>query len=149
MIDHFTLKVSDYSKSKEFYTAALKPLGYAVVMEFGSLGGFGVAGKPDLWLSQDADNVRPTHFALQAKDRKVVDGFYAAALPAGARDNGPPGIRKDYHPNYYAAFVLDPDGHNLEVVCHSPVREAKRKPARAKAAARKPKAKRRRRSSRS
>jgi len=146
MIDHMTLKVSDYAKSKAFYAAALKPLDYAVAMEFGANCGLGVSGKPDLWLSQDAGNVRPQHFALHTNDRKVVDEFYSAALSAGARDNGPPGVRKDYHPNYYAAFVLDPDGHNLEVVCHAPPRAAsKRKPARTKSKARAPRAKRSRR----
>jgi catechol 2,3-dioxygenase-like lactoylglutathione lyase family enzyme len=140
VIDHFTLKVSDYSKSKAFYAAALKPLGYAIAMEFGAHCGLGVSGKPDLWLTQDADNVRPMHFALHTNNRKVVDDFYSAALSAGARDNGPPGLRKDYHPSYYAAFVLDPDGHNLEVVCHAPPPAAKRKPARRKVARSKPKA---------
>jgi len=132
MIDHFTLKVSDSSKSKAFYAAALKPLGYGVVMEFGDYCGFGVGGKPDFWIAKDADNVRPMHFAFQARDRKVVDGFHAAALAAGARDNGPPGIRKDYHPSYYAAFVLDPDGHNVESVCHARPGAPKKKAAKAK-----------------
>ncbi|HVP66521.1 MAG TPA: VOC family protein [Anaeromyxobacteraceae bacterium] len=136
MIDHFTLKVSDGAKSKAFYAAALRPLGYAVAMEFGSSCGLGVGGKPDLWLAEDPGSVRATHFALHTRHRKVVDDFYAAALAAGARDNGPPGIRKDYHPNYYAAFVLDPDGHNVEVVCHAPVRAVARKPARKRPAAR-------------
>jgi len=145
MIDHFTLKVSDYAKSKAFYTAALKPLDYAVAMEFGVNCGLGVSGKPDLWLAQEADSVRPTHFALHTKDRKTVDAFYAAALAAGARDNGPPGVRTDYHPSYYAAFVLDPDGHNLEVVCHAPPKAAKRKPARAKKPKARPARKRARR----
>ncbi|HEU4384065.1 MAG TPA: VOC family protein [Anaeromyxobacteraceae bacterium] len=128
MIDHFTVKVSDYRTSREFYTRALRPLGYLAVMEFEGMGGFGPKGKPFLWLSQDPDNVRSVHFAFTAPDRKAVDAFYAAALASGARDNGPPGIRRDYHPNYYAAFVLDPDGHNVEAVCHRPV-PAKRRPA--------------------
>jgi len=135
MIDHFTLKVTDASKSKAFYAAALKPLGYAVVMESGGYCGLGAGGKPDFWLTQDADNVRSMHFAFHTKDRKAVDGFYAAALSAGARDNGPPGVRKDYHPTYYAAFVLDPDGHNVEVVCHAPPPKRKAAKARAKAKA--------------
>ncbi len=129
MIDHFTLKVSDASKSKAFYAAALKPLGYRVAMEFGAYCGLGVAGKPDFWLTQDPDNVRSMHFAFQSKDRKAVDGFYAAAVSAGGRDNGAPGVRKDYHPSYYAAFVLDPDGHNVEVVCHAPPAAAPRRKA--------------------
>jgi catechol 2,3-dioxygenase-like lactoylglutathione lyase family enzyme len=120
MIDHLTLKVSDYARSKPFYVAALKPLGYAVVMEYGGGCGMGVAGKPDLWLFQDLQNTRPTHLAFQAESRDAVDAFHEAALGAGAKDNGRPGIRKDYHPSYYAAFVLDPDGHNVEAVCHTP-----------------------------
>jgi len=140
MIDHFTLKVSDVPKSKPFYAASLKPLGYVVAMEFGTSCGLGVAGKPDFWLTQDPDNVRPMHFAFHSTDRKAVDAFYAAALASGGRDNGPPGVRTDYHPSYYAAFVLDPDGHNVEVVCHAPQAAAKRKAARARP---KPKAARR------
>jgi catechol 2,3-dioxygenase-like lactoylglutathione lyase family enzyme len=120
MIDHLTLKVSDYARSKPFYVAALKPLGYAVVMEYGGGCGMGVAGKPDLWLFQDLLDTRPSHVAFRAENRAAVDAFHEAALGAGARDNGRPGIRKDYHPTYYAAFVLDPDGHNVEAVCHAP-----------------------------
>jgi catechol 2,3-dioxygenase-like lactoylglutathione lyase family enzyme len=129
MIDHFTVKVSDYKRSREFYVRALAPLGYQAVMEFEGGGGFGVKGKPDLWLSQDAPNVRPGHFAFAAPDRKAVDAFYAAAMGTGGKDNGPPGLRKQYHPSYYGAFVLDPDGHNVEAVCHRPERAAKPRPA--------------------
>ncbi len=119
MIDHFTLKVRDYAASKRFYLNALQPLGYELVMEFeGKMGGFGARGKPDLWLSEDPANVRPMHFAISATDRRAVDAFYQAATHAGALDNGKPGLRKEYHPSYYAAFVLDPDGHNVEAVCH-------------------------------
>jgi catechol 2,3-dioxygenase-like lactoylglutathione lyase family enzyme len=120
VIDHLTVKVTDYARSKPFYAGALAPLGYVPQMEFPSGAGFGVPGKPDLWIVQDRENVRPMHFAFHTRDRKVVDAFFAAALAAGGRDNGGPGIRKDYHPNYYAAFVHDPDGHNVEVVCHEP-----------------------------
>jgi catechol 2,3-dioxygenase-like lactoylglutathione lyase family enzyme len=134
VIDHITVKVADYARSKPFYAGALKPLGYAVQMEFGAGAGLGVPGKPDLWLFQDPENVRPMHFAFHTGDRRAVDAFYAAALAAGGRDNGAPGIRKDYHPNYYAAFVYDPDGHNVEVVCHDAPGAAKPK-ARAKAKA--------------
>ena len=134
MIDHFTLKVSDYARSKPFYVAALEPLGYAVAMEYGGGCGMGVAGKPDLWLVQDLENTRPMHFAFHTEDRGVVEAFHEAAMQAGGRDNGPPGIRKDYHPNYYGAFVLDPDGHNVEVVCHAPPLAAARRAARSKAA---------------
>ena len=145
MIDHLTVKVSDYTKSRPFYLAALAPLGYAVTMEYQGGAGFG-APKPDLWIAQDPANVRPLHVAFAAKDRATVDAFYSAAMAAGGRDNGPPGIRKDYHENYYAAFVYDPDGHNVEVVCHRPpaparrarpARKSARKPAR-KATARRP-----------
>jgi len=142
MIDHFTLKVRDIGRSKEFYARALAPLGYAVEMEYQGGCGLGVAGKPDLWLSQDPDAVRPMHFAFQAADRKSVDAFHAAAMAAGGKDNGPPGIRKDYHPTYYGAFVLDADGHNVEAVCHKPEKTAKRRPAarpKARPAARRPK----------
>ncbi len=129
MLDHLTLKVRDIEKAKAFYTAALRPLGYAAVMEFGSHVGFG-AGKPDFWIAPDAD-VRPTHVAFATKERPVVDAFHAAALAAGATDNGKPGVRADYHPTYYAAFVLDPDGHNIEVVCHVPPGSPAAKPKRA------------------
>ena len=119
MLDHITLHVSDYEKSKTFYVAALAPLGYALVMEFGNSGGFGVEGKPDFWVSGDGAG-RPTHVAFTSPDRKTVDAYYAAALTAGGKDNGLPGIREHYHANYYAAFVLDPDGNNIEAVCHKP-----------------------------
>jgi catechol 2,3-dioxygenase-like lactoylglutathione lyase family enzyme len=136
MLDHLTLKVRDIEKAKVFYTAALRPLGYTAMMEFGSHVGFG-AGKPDFWIAPDPDT-RPTHVAFAAKERSVVDAFYEAALAAGAGDNGKPGVRADYHPTYYAAFVLDADGHNIEVVCHvppgsaaaTPKRAAKRAPSR-------------------
>jgi catechol 2,3-dioxygenase-like lactoylglutathione lyase family enzyme len=136
MLDHLTLKVRDLEKAKAFYTAALRPLGYSVVMEFGEFAGLG-AGKPDLWLKRDPDNVRPTHVALTADERKAVDAFYDAAMSAGATDNGGPGVRTDYHPTYYAAFVLDSDGHNVEVVCHAPPGQA-RAPAKRSAAKRAP-----------
>ena len=129
MIDHFTVKVSDYRRSREFYVKALAPLGYQAVMEYEGGGGFGPKGKPYLWLSQDPQNVRPMHFAFAAPDRKAVDAFYAAAMGSGARDNGPPGLRKHYHPDYYGAFVLDPDGHNVEAVCHRPEPAARARPA--------------------
>jgi catechol 2,3-dioxygenase-like lactoylglutathione lyase family enzyme len=136
MIDHFTLKVADYARSKAFYQRALKPLGYELAMEFGTSAGFGVKGKPDLWISQDPENVRPLHFALSARDRRTVDAFHAAAVTAGAADNGKPGIRKDYHPTYYAAFVLDPDGHNVEAVCHAAPRAKRARRPRARPAPR-------------
>jgi catechol 2,3-dioxygenase-like lactoylglutathione lyase family enzyme len=145
MIDHFTVKVSDYKRSRDFYARALRPLGYEAVMEYEGGGGFGVKGKPDLWLSQEPENVRPMHFAFAASDRKVVDAFYAAAMGSGGKDNGPPGLRKQYHPDYYGAFVLDPDGHNVEAVCHRAKRPARLRPAagkKARRAARKPRKRR-------
>jgi catechol 2,3-dioxygenase-like lactoylglutathione lyase family enzyme len=120
MIDHLTLKVRDAKKARAFYTAALAPLGYEVLMEFEGTLGMGADKKPDLWIVQDPENTRPMHLAFSAPSRKAVDAFHAAALAAGARDNGGPGIRKDYHPTYYAAFVLDDSGHNIEVVVHKP-----------------------------
>jgi catechol 2,3-dioxygenase-like lactoylglutathione lyase family enzyme len=134
MIDHFTLKVRDIAASKPFYAKALAPLGYVIAMEYEGGCGMGPKGKPDLWLHQDPENVRPMHFAFHTEDRKVVDAFYAAALAAGGKDNGPPGLRLDYHPNYYAAFVHDPDGHNVEAVCHAPSVATTRAPPRKKGA---------------
>jgi catechol 2,3-dioxygenase-like lactoylglutathione lyase family enzyme len=128
MIDHLTLVVSDYERSRAFYLAALKPLGYEPVMELTREQvpmlpvertiGLGVGGKPDLWIRPAEGDVTPTHLALRTKERSVVDAFHEAALEAGAKDNGGPGVRRHYHPHYYGAFVFDPDGYNLEVVCH-------------------------------
>ncbi len=120
MIDHLTLKVRNLTRAKAFYSAALKPIGYEVLMEFPGMLGMGADRKPDLWLAQDPENVRPVHLAFSAPSRKAVDAFHAAAVVAGGRDNGKPGIRKDYHPTYYAAFVFDDDGHNIEAVVHRP-----------------------------
>ena len=126
MIDHTGLNVSDYQKSKAFYVAALAPLGYQVLMELpntilphGGMG-LGVPPKLDFWVAGGKPNVPPLHVAFRAQNRAQVDAFYKAALAAGGRDNGPPGPRAHYHPNYYGAFVLDPDGHNIEAVCHDP-----------------------------
>ncbi len=125
MIDHFGFPVADYARSKAFYTKALAPLGYTIVMEVqrdqgGSLAaGFGADGKPDFWIGGEGGLNRRLHVAIAAKDRAAVDAFYSAALAAGGKDNGTPGLRPHYHPNYYGAFVLDPDGHNVEAVCHT------------------------------
>jgi catechol 2,3-dioxygenase-like lactoylglutathione lyase family enzyme len=118
VIDHLTLKVRDLKASKIFLAAALRPLGYEVLMDFGEAAGLGADKKADLWLAQDPENTRPTHLALAAPSRKAVDAFHAAALAAGAKDNGKPGLRPDYAPTYYAAFVIDANGHNLEAVTH-------------------------------
>jgi catechol 2,3-dioxygenase-like lactoylglutathione lyase family enzyme len=117
VIDHLSIHVSDMAASKRFYEAALKPLGYSVLMDFGDQAvGLGEGGKPDFWLSKGA--AQPSHLAFRSPDRAAVDAFYAAAIAAGAKDNGPPGVRAQYHPGYYGAFVLDPDGYNVEAVCH-------------------------------
>ena len=120
MIDHTGLTVSNVRKSKAFYAAALAPLGYTVVMEWEQSAGLGVAPKPDFWIGEGTPNVPPIHVAFRAESRAQVDAFYHAAIAAGGRDNGAPGLREHYHPNYYGAFVLDPDGHNIEAVCHAP-----------------------------
>jgi catechol 2,3-dioxygenase-like lactoylglutathione lyase family enzyme len=126
MIDHVGFSVSDYSRSKTFYEMALKPLGYKLIMEATAqttgmpAAGFGSDGKPDFWIGGEGMLEKPLHVAIAAKDRASVDAFYRAALAAGGKDNGPPGVRSHYHPNYYGAFVFDPDGHNIEAVCHAP-----------------------------
>ena len=124
MIDHMGFSVSDYARSKAFYLAALAPLGYVLVMEVQQEGGgppaagFGVDSKPDFWIGGEGALNHPMHVAIAAKDRATVDAFYRAAIAAGGKDNGAPGPRPQYHPSYYGAFVLDPDGHNIEAVCH-------------------------------
>lgn len=118
MIDHLTLHVSDLARSRAFYEAALAPLGYSALMAFPGAVGMGANGKPDLWLAQGA--LTPFHLAIAAPNRAAVDAFYQAAMAAGAQDNGAPGPRPQYHPGYYGAFVIDPDGYNLEAVCHRP-----------------------------
>jgi catechol 2,3-dioxygenase-like lactoylglutathione lyase family enzyme len=120
MFDHIGLGVSNYHASKAFFLHALTPLGVIVVME-GPYGvGLGQKQKPSLWLYQTTEKPAPLHLAFAAGDRQQVDDFYRAALAAGGRDNGAPGLRPHYHANYYAAFVLGPDGHNVEAVCHKP-----------------------------
>jgi catechol 2,3-dioxygenase-like lactoylglutathione lyase family enzyme len=119
MLDHIGLVVSDYDRSKRFFEHSLAPLGYTKLMEFSGAAGFGMAGKPDFWISQ-GQAPKPVHVAFVASDRKIVDAFHKAALAAGGRDNGAPGVRKEYHPNYYGAFIIDPDGNNIEAVCHNP-----------------------------
>ena len=114
MIDHVSLQVTDYSRSKRFFSAALAPLGYSVLMEFDGAAGLG-AGRPDFWIAQGAAS-GPAHVCFAAASRVQVDAFHKAALAAGGRDNGAPGLRPDYGPTYNAAFVLDPDGNNIEAV---------------------------------
>ena len=120
MIDHVGLQVSDFGRSKRFYTAALAPLGYTVQMEFGDdAAGFG-SERPRFWIGTSAQPSGSTHVCFEAANRAQVDAFYKAAIAAGGRDNGAPGLRTNYHPNYYGAFVLDADGNNVEAVCHKP-----------------------------
>jgi catechol 2,3-dioxygenase-like lactoylglutathione lyase family enzyme len=120
MFDHVGVNVADYERSKAFYEQALVPFGYGVVMDFPQWHacGFGKDGKPSFWVSQRDPHTTGTHVALAADDRATVDAFYAAAIAAGGTENGAPGIREHYHPTYYAAFVHDPDGNNVEAVCH-------------------------------
>src|SRR5262245_49473297 len=130
ILDHISLAVSDYAKSKAFYEKALASLGVAPIMEFGKACGFGKKGKPDFWIGEgpasfqkpeQLEPITPTHIAFSASSRAEVDAFYNAAMAAGAKDFGAPGVRPHYHPNYYGAFVLDPDGHDIEAVYHGPV----------------------------
>ena len=128
MIDHVGFAVSDYERAKAFYAKALAPLGYTLIIEVPGetnasgypAAGFGTGGKPDFWIGGEGKLEKPLHVAIAAKDRASVDAFHRAALAAGGKDNGAPGLRPQYHPNYYGAFVLDPDGHNIEAVCHAP-----------------------------
>ena len=127
MIDHTGVAVSDLSKSKAFYTAALQPLGIELLMEVtaeqtgaGAHVGFGAADKAFFWIGDHGSPCSGIHIAFAAGSRAQVDQFYHAALKAGGKDNGEPGLRPHYHENYYGAFVFDPDGNNIEAVCHKP-----------------------------
>ena len=119
MLDHLGLNVSDLDRSKAFYERALAPLGITLQMRFGRGAGFGVEGKPFFWIREEQP-VGRAHVAFQSRDRAAVDRFHEAALAAGGADNGPPGLRPHYHESYYGAFVHDPDGNNVEAVCHRP-----------------------------
>jgi catechol 2,3-dioxygenase-like lactoylglutathione lyase family enzyme len=118
MLDHVSIGVSDVGASKAFFLQALAPLGIILVKEGEGGVGLGRGRMPFFWLGATIGNPTPVHVAFAANDRSEVDAFYREALAAGAKDNGAPGIRPRYHPNYYAAFVIGPDGHNIEVVCH-------------------------------
>jgi catechol 2,3-dioxygenase-like lactoylglutathione lyase family enzyme len=127
VIDHTGVNVSDFARSKTFYQQALAPIGYTLLVEVpaaltgsGDAAGFGEAPKPDFWIGHASPNKPPIHVAFRVASRAQVDAFYAAALAAGGTDNGAPGLRPHYHPHYYGAFVRDPDGHNIEAVCHTP-----------------------------
>ena len=120
MFDHIGIAATDLAASQAFYLAALEPIGVSVVMRDGSAIGLGQGSKPSFWVGVDGAQVAPMHLAFRAENRAQVQEFHRKALAAGGRDNGPPGLRPEYHANYYAAFVIGPDGHNLEVVCHRP-----------------------------
>lgn len=126
MLDHVGILVADWTKARAFYDAAFAPLGYTMLAEVPEqftggvkVGGYGKA-KPDFWVTENAEPGPGRHYAFQAATRAEVDAFYAAALANGGRDNGAPGLRPHYHENYYGAFVIDPDGNNVEAVCHAP-----------------------------
>jgi catechol 2,3-dioxygenase-like lactoylglutathione lyase family enzyme len=142
MLDHIGIRVLDYDRSRDFYRVVLAPLGYTLAMETSSGAGFRRDMIPCFWVKEgtrdasievaDVDASRPradpsstgcqgpmVHIAFATRDRAMVDAFHLAALAAGARDNGAPRVRAEYHPNYYSAFVFDPDGYNIEAVCHS------------------------------
>jgi len=126
MIDHIGIGAGDFEASRRFYLAALAPLGIGVMMEVtpedsGGYHGLGLGkdGKPFFWLGNNGPRGSGIHIAFVASTRAEVDAFYAAAMAAGGRDNGAPGLRVHYHPNYYGAFVFDPDGINVEAVCHA------------------------------
>ena len=120
MFDHIGLGVSHLAASRAFFLQALQPLGVTVAME-GPYGvGLGRNGKPSLWLHETTDKPTPLHLAFVAENHEQVDAFHVAALAAGGKDNGAPGLRPHYHPNYYGAFTIGPDGHNVEAVCHKP-----------------------------
>ena len=127
MLDHIEINVTDFARSKAFYRTALAPLGYDIRKELSKAAGFGVSeghGKSmdprrtEFWIAQGKPQEPRVHVAFSASSRSVVDAFFQAALAAGGRDNGKPGLRPQYHADYYGAFILDPDGYNIEAVCH-------------------------------
>jgi catechol 2,3-dioxygenase-like lactoylglutathione lyase family enzyme len=127
MLDHLGLSVADPLRSRDFYLRALAPLGYGLVTTIGKeitggeeVFGFGPPQRPAFWISNNGQPCGGAHVAFNAGSRAAVDAFHAEALAAGARDNGAPGVRAHYHPHYYGAYVIDPDGNNVEAVCHAP-----------------------------
>jgi catechol 2,3-dioxygenase-like lactoylglutathione lyase family enzyme len=129
MIDHFTVTVADLKASRAFYEKVLAPLGYSVKSDYEIVLGFGDS-RPYFWLKHGAPATNPQHIAFKAASRAQVDAFHQAALEAGAKDDGAPGLREHYHPQYYGAFVIDPhNGHPIEAVCHSQGAAKPKKPA--------------------
>jgi catechol 2,3-dioxygenase-like lactoylglutathione lyase family enzyme len=127
MIDHIGVAVANMERARAFYTGALQPIGIGLVMEVSAEetggdahAGFGADGKAFFWIGTSLKPKGGTHVAFAVGTRAEVDAFYRAAIAAGGRDNGAPGLRPEYHPNYYGAFVFDPDGNNIEAVCHKP-----------------------------
>jgi catechol 2,3-dioxygenase-like lactoylglutathione lyase family enzyme len=127
VLDHIGFVVNEFDRSKRFYSVALAPLSITLIMDvtpeqtgLGSHAGFGADGKPFFWIGNHGQPATGVHIAFTAQSRAAVDEFYRAALGVGGRDNGAPGIRPHYHEHYYGAFVLDPDGNNIEAVCHKP-----------------------------
>ncbi len=120
MFDHITFAVSDLAKSRAFYVAALAPLDISVIVDLPEWVAFGKSGRAQFWLGKHVSPPTGVHLAFAASNRAEVRAFYSAALAAGGTDNGAPGLRPHYHPDYYGAFVLDPDGHNVEAVCRNP-----------------------------
>jgi len=125
MIDHTGVCVGDFQKSRQFYIEALGAIGYRLIAEFSAevtgstaVAGFGEPPKPDFWIHDGPPNKPPVHVAFRVKNRALVHDFYTAAIAAGGKDNGAPGLRPHYHAHYYGAFVLDLDGHNIEACCH-------------------------------
>lgn len=117
-LDHIGFNVSDFATAKQFFVRALQPLGISILMEGDGWAMIGRKGKPQLWFGSFGNHPGPIHIAFAAENREQVRQFHAAALAAGGEDNGPPGVRPHYHPDYYGAFVIGPDGHNIEAVCH-------------------------------
>lgn len=119
-LDHVGIAAADFGRSRTFYTAALAALGYSIVKEGDDWALIGVGREPELWFGVGGQHAGPIHLAFTAATREQVRALHAAALAAGGRDNGGPGLREQYHPDYYGTFVLDPNGHNIEAVCHTP-----------------------------
>ncbi|MGH6624401.1 MAG: VOC family protein [Burkholderiaceae bacterium] len=120
MLDHIGFNVSDFPASKAFFLKSLEPLGIGIAAEGEGWAMLGKGGKPQVWFGAFSNPTSPIHIAFAADSREQVRRFHTAALAAGGKDNGAPGLREHYRPNYYGAFIIGPDGHNVEAVCHSP-----------------------------